>query len=52
MSNPTDRDELIDWCLRRLGAPVIEINVDDEQVDDGSGNEGMRASSERTNQTK
>lgn len=34
MSNPTDRDELIDWCLRRLGAPVIEINVAPEQLED------------------
>lgn len=23
-----------DWCLRDLGFPVIEINVDDDQVDD------------------
>jgi hypothetical protein len=28
------RTELIHWCLRRLGAPVIEINVDDDQVED------------------
>lgn len=31
---PTDRTTFKDWCLRRLGAPVIEINVDDDQVDD------------------
>lgn len=30
----TSRTELIDYCLRRLGAPVIEINVDDDQVED------------------
>lgn len=28
------RTDLIHWCLRRLGAPVIEINVDDDQVED------------------
>ena len=30
----TTRAELVDYCLRRLGAPVIEINVDDDQVED------------------
>jgi len=30
----TTRTGLIDYCLRRLGAPVIEINVDPDQVDD------------------
>ena len=34
MAKPTTRQELIDYCLRRLGAPVLEINVDDDQVDD------------------
>jgi hypothetical protein len=28
------RGELIDYCLRALGAPVLEINVDEEQVED------------------
>jgi len=28
------RQELIDYCLRRLGYPVIEINVDEDQVND------------------
>jgi len=28
------REEFTDYCLRRLGAPVIEINVDPDQVDD------------------
>ena len=28
------RPQLIDYCLRRLGAPVTEINVDDEQISD------------------
>ena len=30
----TSRDELKDYCLRRLGAPVIKINVDDAQLED------------------
>lgn len=34
MSKPTTREELVDFCLRRLGAPVLEINVDDEQIED------------------
>ena len=34
MSKPSTRQELIDYCFRRLGAPVLEINVDDDQVDD------------------
>ncbi len=34
MANPTTRDELKKYCLRRLGAPVIEINVDEDQVQD------------------
>jgi hypothetical protein len=34
MANPTSRATLIDYCKRRLGFPVIEINVDDDQVED------------------
>lgn len=34
MARPTTRQELIDYCLRSLGAPVIDINVDDDQVED------------------
>ena len=34
MSKPSSRQELIKYCLRRLGAPVLEINVDDDQIDD------------------
>ncbi len=34
MAKPTNRQELVDYCLRKLGAPVLEINVDDDQVDD------------------
>jgi hypothetical protein len=34
MSKPSSRQELIDYCLRRLGAPVLEINLDDDQIDD------------------
>lgn len=34
MANPTSRQGLIDYALRRLGAPVIEINVDEDQIED------------------
>ena len=34
MSSPSTRQELIDYCLRALGHPVIEINVDDDQLED------------------
>ncbi|HIJ11495.1 TPA: hypothetical protein HA278_05550 [Candidatus Woesearchaeota archaeon] len=31
---PTSRQNLKDYALRKLGAPVIEINVDDSQIED------------------
>ena len=34
MAKPSTRQGLIDYCLRKLGAPVLEINVDDDQIDD------------------
>jgi hypothetical protein len=34
MAQPTTRQELIDYCKRKLGAPVLEINVADEQIED------------------
>ena len=34
MATPTSRATLIEYCKRRLGDPVIEINVDDDQVED------------------
>ena len=34
MAQPSSRAEFTDYCLRKLGAPVLEINVDDDQVDD------------------
>ena len=34
MASPSSRTELADYCRRQLGAPVLEINVADEQVDD------------------
>lgn len=34
MASPTTRNELIDFCLRRLGEPVLEINVDVDQIED------------------
>ena len=34
MASPSSRSDLADYCRRQLGAPVLEINVADEQVDD------------------
>ena len=34
MAKPTTRQEHVDYCLRKLGYPVLEINVDDDQIDD------------------
>ena len=34
MAKPNSRESLIDYCMRALGAPVIEINVDEDQVED------------------
>ena len=34
MATITTRDNFKAYCLRRLGAPVIEINIDDAQVED------------------
>lgn len=34
MAQPTTRDEFKDYILRKLGQPVIQINVSDEQVED------------------
>jgi hypothetical protein len=34
MAQPSTRQELIDYCKRQLGAPVLEINVADEQIED------------------
>ena len=34
MATPTTREELKQYALRKLGAPVIEINVDDAQLED------------------
>lgn len=34
MTTPTTRAEFKEFCLRALGKPVLEINVDDDQVDD------------------
>ncbi len=31
---PSTRQELVTYCKRQLGAPVLEINVADEQIDD------------------
>lgn len=34
MSIPTNRSEFREYCLRRLGHPVVQINVNEEQVQD------------------
>ena len=34
MANPTSRATLIDYSKRKLGDPVIEINVDEDQLED------------------
>ena len=33
MASPNSRKELIEYCLRQLGKPVLEINVDEDQID-------------------
>jgi hypothetical protein len=34
MAAVTSRELLKEYCLRRLGAPVIEINIDNDQIED------------------
>ena len=34
MAHPSSRQGIIDYGLRQLGAPVLEINIDDDQIDD------------------
>lgn len=34
MSTITTRKQFKEYCLRRLGFPVIEINIDDDQIED------------------
>ena len=34
MASPASRSDLKDYCLRKLGFPVIDINVDDDQLED------------------
>ena len=34
MAAPNSRATLIDYCRRRLGEPVIEVNVDEDQLED------------------
>ena len=33
MASPSSRQNLIDYCLRQLGHPVLEINIDDDQIE-------------------
>lgn len=32
--NITSKDQLFDYCKRRLGDPIVQINVTDDQIDD------------------
>ena len=34
MAKPSTRQGLVDYALRKLGSPVLEINIDDDQIDD------------------
>mgnify|MGYP003154824967 CR=1 FL=1 len=34
MAKPTSRQGLKEYALRKLGSPVVEINVDDAQIED------------------
>lgn len=34
MAKPTSRETLIQYCLRALGEPVLEVNIDDDQIED------------------
>jgi hypothetical protein len=34
MAVPATRDDFKEYCLRKLGKPVIEINIDDDQIED------------------
>jgi len=34
MAQPASRQEFIDYCKRQLGAPVLEVNVAEEQISD------------------
>jgi hypothetical protein len=34
MAVPATREDFKEYCLRKLGKPVIEINIDDDQIED------------------
>jgi hypothetical protein len=34
MASPASRAQLKDYCLRKLGFPVIDLNLDEDQIDD------------------
>ena len=34
MAIPATREDFKQYCLRNLGAPVLEVNVDDDQLED------------------
>ena len=34
MTQPTSRTTFKDYCKRKLGHPVVELNLDDDQIED------------------
>ena len=34
MARPVNKQEFIEYCLRKVGAPIFEINMSDEQIED------------------
>ena len=34
MTQPTSRTAFKDYCKRKLGHPVVELNLDDDQIED------------------
>ena len=34
MTQPTSRTTFKDYCKRKLGHPVVELNIDDDQIED------------------
>ena len=35
MTQPTSRTTFKDYCKRKLGWPVVELNLDDDQIESG-----------------
>jgi len=34
MASPVTREQLKEYCLRKLGKPVLEVNIDEDQMED------------------